>query len=480
MSQVEDVKKYVAEVGDLSVKLAHDIWGYAELSYTEEKSSAELIEALKAEGFTIETGLAEIPTAFSAKYSVGTGKPVMGLLAEYDALDALSQKSGCTHKEPLVPGAPGHGCGHNLLGAGCFATAVALKRYMVDNKLDGTVVFFGCPAEEGAGSKQFMARAGCFDDVDFCYTWHPASQNTVPSTGNSAIMGANFIFDGIASHAGGAPHLGRSALDGVELMNIGVNYLREHIIDQARVHYAYSNAGGTAPNVVQDHAVIKYEVRAPKVYQMKELFARVANIAAGAAQMTETKMHYDITMAFSDFINNKTLGPVMAQALEDLGTPEWTEEEYAFAKEMLYTLDRGTLNNQKEAMKVDFEGQDIDALMNRPLDTTIHPYDPKCTIYRSGSTDVGDVAYACPTAMLSVATSGIGTVGHSWQYTAFSDSSIGFKGMLKAAEVMMLSCLRTMNDPELIEKAKKEVLEMNGGKYTCPLPETVKPPIGTY
>ena len=309
MTQLEQVTKLVDATEETTVRLATDIWNYAELSYAEVRSAAALCKALEDEGFVIEMNIANIPTAFTATYKCGDGGMKVGLLAEYDALDGLSQVAGQPTQEPVEAGGAGHGCGHNLLGAGCFSAAVALKNYLVENNKNGTVVFFGCPAEEGAGSKQFIARAGCFDDIDFAYTWHPGTLNEVGSKGNVAIMGANFIFDGIASHAGGAPHLGRSALDAVELMNVGVNYLREHMIDQARIHYAYSDAGGTAPNVVQSHAVIKYEVRAPKVKQMQELFTRVIDVAKGAALMTGTTMKYEITMAFSDYVPNKTLSP---------------------------------------------------------------------------------------------------------------------------------------------------------------------------
>lgn len=483
MTQLEEVKQLVASKKEVAVDLAEKIWGYAELSYTEFKSAAALIEALKAEGFEVEEGIADIPTAFKAEYKVGSGYPRMGFLAEYDALDGLSQEASLPEKKPVVEGGCGHGCGHNLFGAGSFAAAAAVKDYLVAHEKNGTVVLFGTPAEEGAGSKQFIARAGYFDDIDFVYTWHPGTFNEVQSTGSVAIMGANFIFDGVASHAGGSPHLGRSALDACELMNVGCNYLREHMIDQARVHYAYSDAGGTAPNVVQDHAVIKYEVRAPKVFQMQELFTRVVDIAKGAALMTGTRMHYDITMAFSDYVPNKVLSRVMSDCLTELGAPEWTDEEYELAHRFLYTYSRAALKNiHDELLEERFDGDlaALDEVMLKPLDSTTHAYDPKAFKYESGSTDVGDVGYATPTTQLNTACCCIGSVAHSWQWTAFTGSEIGMKGMMKAAEVMALATLRTMEDENLIKEAKAELLVKNGGKYVCPLPETVQPPIGTY
>lgn len=480
MTDLEFVEQAVAAKADDAIQLSKEIWALAELSYHETESAKLLTAALKREGFFVETGIAEIPTSILATYKSGSGKPVVGILGEYDALDGLSQCAACTEKSPVAAGAPGHGCGHNLLGAGSYAAAVAVKEYLKETGADGTVIYFGCPAEEGAGSKQFIARAGYFDDVDFAYTWHPATVNEVSAKGDVAIMGANFIFDGVAAHAGGSPHLGRSALDAAELMNVGVNYLREHMLDSARVHYAYSDAGGTAPNVVQDHAVIKYEVRAPKVANMQELFARVVNIARGAALMTETKMRYEITMAFSDYLPNKTLAEVVDACFQEVGAPEWSEEDYALAAQFLRTYSKTTLKNIRESVVEQFPGEDPDRILKKPLDSAVHPFDSREKGYMSGSTDVGDVGYATPTVSVNVATACIGNVGHSWQNTAFSASAIGEKGMLTAAKVVALSAIRTMRDPERIARARAELLIKNDGKYVCPLPDYVCPPIDTY
>ena len=477
---VQTIQNLVSAKADTAIALAKEIWGYAELSYEEERSSSALIAALKKEGFSIEEGIAGIPTAFTATFSRGSGKPVVGFLAEYDALSGLSQKAACPVQEPIQEGGDGHGCGHNLLGAGSYAAAVALKDYLEKENKDGTVIFFGCPAEEGAGSKQFIARAGYFDNVDFAYTWHPATINEVGSWGDVAIMGANFTFDGVAAHAGGEPHLGRSALDACELMNIGCNYLREHMIDTARIHYAYSDPGGTAPNVVQSHAVIKYEVRAPKVSQVQELFTRVVDVAKGAALMTGTKMQYEITMAFSDYVPNRTLGVLVDQCMRELGAPDWTEEDFAVASQFLRTYPRSTMVGIREKLGSFFEPEELDAALAKPLDQVIHPFNPKETGYHSGSTDVGDVGYATPTVSFNVATACLGNVGHSWQNTAFACSDIGFKGMLRAAEILTLAAVRTMEQPELIAKARAELKQKNGGSYQCPLPEYVTPPIGRY
>ena len=480
MTQLEFVSSFIDSNAEKIKALAREIWGYAELAYEETRSAAALIRILEEAGFRTETGIAGIPTAFLASYRSGSGKPVAAILGEYDALDALSQAAGQPKKEPVCDGGPGHGCGHNLLGAGSLAAALAVKEYLAANGKDGTILYFGCPAEEGAGSKQFIARAGLFDGVDFAYTWHPGTENTVSGWGNVAIMGANFVFDGVAAHAGGAPHLGRSALDAAELMNVGVNYLREHMIDEARVHYAYSDSGGTAPNVVPAHAVIKYEVRAPKVAQVQELFARVVNIARGAALMTETAMEYEVTMAFSDYVANRTLAKVMSDCLEEVGAPAWDEGDYELASRFLHTYGRTVLKGIREDLAEQYGPDRAEELLERPLDSEVHPFDAKERRYYSGSTDVGDVGYAVPTVNLSVATACIGNVGHSWQNTAFSNSSIGDKGMLTAAKTLALAALRTMDDPELIRRAGEELFAKNGGRYVCPLPDYVEPPIGKY
>lgn len=478
MKDLKFVNKIIDEKKDMILDVSHKIWEFAELPYEEVKSADLLCEVLENEGFTINKGVADIPTAFIASF--GSGSPVVGFLGEYDALDTLSQERGKTVKSPVKEGAPGHGCGHNALGAGSLGAAIAIKEYFKQNKKQGRVIYFGCPGEEGAGSKQFMARAGVFDGVDFVYTWHPASKNEIPSNKSVAIMGANFEFNGITSHAGSAPHLGRSALDAAELMSVGVNYLREHMIDQARIHYAYVDAGGVAPNVVQDHSLVKYEVRSPNVKGVNELFERVVNVARGAALMTGTQMEYEITMAFSDYIPNSALAKVADEALQDVGAPLWDEEDYSLAREYLLSYNENTLDEIKEEIAEIYGEDQIEERLYKPLDPMVHPYDSKNTSYESGSTDVGDVCYTVPTLNLHIATVCIGNVGHTWQTTGQGNSSITDKGLITAAKAMALSAIRTMDRPEIIEKAKKIVLKQNGGSYKCPLPDSVKPPIGKY
>lgn len=478
MTDLEFINQIIYSKKDMILSISDKIWSYAELPYAETKSAALLCDVLRKEGFTVTEGVAEMPTAFTASF--GSGKPVFGFLGEYDALDILSQEASNPIKKPIRSGAPGHGCGHNCLGTGSLAAAIAVKEYLIVNKKPGTVIFYGCPAEEGAGSKQFMARAGIFDGVDFVYTWHPATINEVQSDRSVSIMGANFEFKGLTSHAGSTPYLGRSALDAAELMSVGVNYLREHMIDQARIHYAYVDAGGTAPNVVQDHTLVKYEVRSPKVKQVKELFERVVNVARGAALMTDTTMNYEITMAFSDYITNSALASIADECLQEVGAPQWDEEDYALARAYLSSYNETTFVSIKEKIAETYGQDRLEEILNKPLDSVIHPYDAKNTTYKSGSTDVGDVCYAVPTLNFHVATACIGNVGHTWQMTGQACSSIAHKGLITAAKAMALSAIRTMNRPDVIEKAKQIVLKQNGGSYECPLPDSVKPPIGIY
>lgn len=480
MSELEFLEQVIEQKSQKILDANDKIWEYAELAFHETKSAALLISILKEEGFSVKENQAGIPTCFTGTFSLGDKGPVIGILGEYDALSSLSQKAAVAEKTAEVPGAPGHGCGHCALGTGALAAALAVKEYLIKEKKEATVIYFGCPAEEGAGSKQFMARAGMFDHVDFVYTWHPATQNTVECNHSNAIMGANFEFKGISSHAGGSPHLGRSALDAVELMNVGCNYLREHMIPEARIHYAYIDAGGTAPNVVQDHAIIRYEVRSPWVSQAKELFERVKNVARGASIMTDTTVDCQLSMAFTEYIPNHALAMIADECLKEVGAPRWDEADYAMAKAFLNTYNKQTMDGIKAQIIETYGEERLEEILEHPLDSEVHPYRADRIKLTAGSTDVGDVGYAAPTLNINIATACIGNVGHSWQMVAQSCSPIAHKGLLTAAKVIALSCIRTMNRPDVIEAAKKEVLKRNGGHYTCPLPDDVLPPLETY
>lgn len=454
------------------------IHDFAELSYEEVQSAAALTKILRDEGFAVEEGLAKMPTCFTGTW--GSGSPVVGFLGEFDALDKLSQESGNPVRKPLKEGAPGHGCGHCCLGTGALGAAIALKEYLQASGCEGTVVYYGCPAEEGAGSKQFMARAGLFDRCDFVYTWHPSAFNEVSPDSSTAIMGANFEFRGVTAHAGGSPWAGRSGLDAAELMNIGCNYLREHIRDGERIHYAYADAGGTAPNVVPDYARVKYEVRSQKVAQVKELFERVVHVAEGAARMTDTQMNCEITMAFSDSQNNTVLGRIAEKALRETGAPDWTQEDFDLAAKFLDSYDETSKEAAREELRARFGDAALPRILEKPLSTEVLPYDPAAGKAKGGSTDVGDVTYTVPTCELHVAAYAMGTVGHTWQLAGQAGSAIGEKGLLTAAKAMALAAVYTMDDPAAVQAAKEETLRRNGGRYVCPLPDTVEPPVGRY
>lgn len=319
-------------------EMSDQIWGFAEMRFKEDQSSRLQMEFLRNEGFTVEEGIGDIPTAFSAR--AGSGRPVIGLLGEYDALPKLSQEADVTVKKPLAEGAPGHGCGHHLLGTGCLEAAVAVKDYLLEHPGQGTIVYFGCPAEEGGAGKAFMVREGCFKDCDICLAWHPYSATfaSVSSLANARII---YRFTGKSAHAATSPYLGRSALDAVELMNVGCNYMREHMIPDARVHYAVTDTGGDAPNVVQAHAEVIYSVRAPRVDQVCELAERVHNIARGAALMTETKVEIQVVSAYADVLQNKVLDNLVYGHMKEIFPLDYSHEELDYAEKFHAVGDPG-------------------------------------------------------------------------------------------------------------------------------------------
>lgn len=474
MTARELVEKSAAEKAEKVIKVSDTIWEYAEGGYQEDKSAEVLCKALEEEGFTVTRNLTGIRTAFKGVW--GNGKPVIGILGEFDALPGLSQKAACPVKDPLVEGERGHGCGHNLLGAGALMGAFAVKDYLEETGKEGTVVYFGTPAEEVGSGKTFMARDGAFDGVDFVYTWHPGVMNDVGSTHMVANYSKIYSFQGVTAHAGGAPHLGRSALDSVELMNVGVNYLREHVIQEARIHYAYLDAGGTAPNVVQDHAKIKYVIRAPYIRQVDEITQRIDDIARGAALMCGTAVSWEKEAGYSDYIPNTVLAEVMDEALHEIGAPKWDEEDFKLAKAFAETISDNGKNEAKLMIAKRYGKEAVEEVWAKPLDTVVGTFKESDRRIVTGSTDVGDVGYVAPTTMCSIATEALGTPGHSWQTTAQSNSSIGHKGMLTAGKVIALASIKMLEAPEKIEEAKAEFLLKNDGKYDCPMEAGVRPP----
>ena len=464
------------EKQDFLFSVSDSIWDHPETDYTETVSSGILMDALKKEGFTVTSGLAGIPTAFSGSY--GSGSPVIGILGEFDALSGLSQKACATEKEALEPGGNGHGCGHNLLGTGSLAAAIAVKEYLKGSKKPGTIIYFGCPAEEGGSAKAFMARDGVFKGVDIALSWHPNQLNSVWAFSTLANVRIHYFFKGVSAHAGTSPHLGRSALDALELMNMGVQFLREHIIPEARIHYAITNTGGDAPNVVQAEAESVYLIRAPKNDQVREIYERVNQIARGAAMMCGVEVEIQLEKACSNILVNHTLEEVLYENMKAVGLPEYTEEEYAFASAIQDTMPgRQKLADRFERImgeKGRVLGEQYD---KKSIYSFILPYRPSEKPL-SGSSDVGDVSWKVPTAHVYVNCYAAGTALHSWQATAQGKSSIAHKGMIAAAKVMANIGAELLLKPELVEKAKEDWKEeLNGEEYPNPLPKDLKPEI---
>lgn len=423
--------------------LSREIWNYAETGMEEKRSASALCQALKENGFRVEKNLAGIPTAFVG--SCGEGSPVIGFLGEFDALEGLSQRAGIAEKEPEEGGGNGHGCGHNLLGCGSLAAAVAVKEYMEEHGLKGTVRYYGCPGEEEGCGKVHMAKAGCFLGLDAALTWHPMDFNGIEGKGSLADLCMSFHFTGKSAHASSCPHMGRSALDALELLNIASNFMREHIIPEARIHYAITDAGGTAPNVIPARASAAYEVRAPKREQAEELKERLIRAARGAAMMTDTEVEVEDGNSYSDYIPNDCLNRVAWEQLQKVELPVYTEEERELAARLRLTFSENAGNGgggQKERRQ-------------EPIAGNLVPYEGTGGCLPV-STDVGDVSYLVPTVQLYTACCASGTPGHSWQMVSQTGCSIGEKGMITAAKVLALTALRLFEKPELLKGAWEE------------------------
>jgi aminobenzoyl-glutamate utilization protein B len=446
--------------------LSDRIWATPELAFEEHKSVAEQIAMLEAEGFRITRDVGGMATAFVAEY--GSGGPVVGILGEFDALPDLAQKSGLTEHAPTVAGTPGHGCGHNLLGSGSALAAVALKDALEAEGIAGTVRYYGCPAEESGSGKTFMARAGLFDDLDAAFCWHPSVVNEVQTTSSLACIQAYFRFKGRASHAAAAPHVGRSALDAVELMNVGVNYMREHMPSDARVHYAVTNTGGDAPNVVQAYAESLYLVRSPHLPDAERLFERVKKIAQGAALMTETSVSVQITDATSNVVPNKALQEAMYENMRRLGPPAFDAADVAFAEK----LRNAALTEEDVVASV--KPHDM-SLKSKILHDGVLAMRTREEVMM-GTTDVGDVSWIVPTVQCHTACFAIGTPFHTWQLVAQGNLPAAHKGMVLAAKAMAATAADVLRNPDLVARAKAELKERTGGRaYICPIPDDVTP-----
>ena len=448
-------------------QLSDRAWGMPELAYTEHRSASEHTDMLRQQGFRVTEQVAGIPTAVMGE--AGAGGPVIAILGEYDALPGLSQVAGIAEKQEVEPNGHGHGCGHNLLGSASLLAATAVKDYLAANNLPGRVRYYGCPAEEGGAAKGFMVRDGAFDDVDIAITWHPSAFSGVYEAISLANTRIDFSFVGRASHAAAAPHLGRSALDAVELMNVGVNYMREHMPSDARVHYAYLDAGGIAPNVVQATAKIRYLIRARNLPELNRLIARVRKIADGAALMTETTVTTQVISAVSNLLGNTPLEAALHANLERLGPPPFDDADRDFARKI-----QGTLS--EEDIESSFRRSGMTVKSETVLCDEIVPLDTKGA-GMNGSTDVGDVSWAVPLVQARGAVYAIGTPGHSWQLTAQGKMPAAHKGMVHVAKVMAGTAVDALSDPALIARAKADHAARTAKTpYECPIPADVQPP----
>ena len=456
---------------DRLCKTAADIWDNPQVALEETHASDLLAEELERNGFSTERGVGQMSTAFVASW--GKGRPVLGFLGEYDALPGLSQKVSA-EKDPTVAGGPGHGCGHNLYGTSCMGSAMALKEAMELEHINGTIRFYGCPAEETLVGKTFMARAGVFDDLDAAITWHPGSVNLASAGSSLAMNSFKVNFHGVASHAGGAPHLGRSALDGAMLMDVGVNYLREHVMQEARIHSVVTS-GGQVPNVVPAYAQIWYFVRAPHRDQANEIYARMLDIAKGAALMSGTTHDVEFVTGCYDILPNYTLCTLLLEAMQASDGIRFSEQERSFAKKLQATFPAGSVGRAFERPQKFVQGSIPAEEIDNPLWEQILPHSETPPL-GGGSTEVGDVSWIAPTCQLTTCCWPLGTPGHSWQTVASCGSSIGRKGLLFAAKAMALAGLGLLTKPALLEQAQAEfVSAKNGNEYVTPLPEEALP-----
>ncbi len=465
MPSKSELNEWLDERSERFIGMADAIWREPQVALRETAACALQIADLRAEGFRIRENVGGLPTAFVAEW--GAGGPIIGFLGEYDALPNLSQESS-PDQQPIVPQGPGHGCGHNLLGTACLASAVVLKHWLESTGTPGTVRYYGCPAEETITGKVFMARAGVYDDLDAAITWHPSWLNSVSMGSSLAVDNLKFRFKGRTAHAAAAPEQGRSALDAVELMNIGVNFMREHVIDPVRIHYVITNGGG-APNVVPDEAEVWYFVRAPRRDQVEETTARVRKIAQGATLMTETTVEEIFMCGAYNTISNRYLGEMALAAMRELGPLAFTDEERAFAARIVEGYPAGTRETSLATSNLPL------SLLEQPLNGEVHPPADEGRVM-PGSTDVGDVSWIAPTTMLGTATWALGIPAHSWGITATGAMSIGHKGMLYAAKAMALVGHDLLTDPAHLERAKAEFREAtNGRPYQTPLPPGLEP-----
>jgi aminobenzoyl-glutamate utilization protein B len=458
-----DVFETVERERERLAELAREIWDTPELALEEEESSRTLREALAAEGFDVETGIGGMPTAFTATY--GQGEPRVGILGEFDALPGLSQHVSA-EREAIEPGGPGHGCGHNLFGVACLGAAVAVKRAIDRGEVSGTVVYYGCPAEETLVGKVYMAREGAFDDLDAALTWHPGDLNQPTRGSTFALDSIRFEFQGVSAHAAVSPESGRSALDAVQVANTGVEYMREHLPEEARIHYSIPD-GGDAPNVVPAEASVWYYVRAPSRPEVERISDWLRDVAAGAARMTRTDVEERYITGCYDYQANEAVTDVLWEVMGEVGTLEWNAGQEALARELQETLEPEAVARRVERLP----GEHAERAEGRALYGAPVPDERAGT--SAGSTEVGDVSYVTPTAQFTAATWPLGTPLHTWQAVA-ANGDFGVEGMVYAAKVLGGTAVRLLAEPAVLDRAREEFEELPA--YESPLPEDATPP----
>ena len=470
LDTIESNKELTFEVND-------QLWEFAETGYAEYWSAELLCDILSKEGFSVEKGIAGMETAFLASY--GNGAPVIALLGEYDAQHGLSQQAGETKKTPREGCVNGHACGHHGIGAGALAAALALKEYVIKRNLAGTIRYIGCPAAESGCGKGFIARAGILNDIDAALTWHPFTSTGVMTFNVLAMVSANFHFHGKSAHASGSPYLGRSALDAVEMMNIGVNFLREHVEQDARMHYAITDAGGCSPNVVQAEAAVLYQIRAPKLSQVREIYDRIVDIGKGAALMTGTQMEIVFEKACSDYQFNHVLGELIDQKLRQKGEPKADQTDIAYAEGIRSSLGANEKRLDGIIASTMFGASAVDALRaysDASIIEAVYPYEPNGKT-AMGSNDLGDISWNVPTVSFQVVAYAKDTPPHSWQQVAQGKAPLFHKAVLYAGEVMALAGADLLENPERVTQAKMELSKrLRGETYICPIPAMMSPP----
>ena len=473
------LKKHIADCimsrKERLIGAANEIWEHPEVNFHEDYSAEVLKDLLRENGFTVTDKLAGLPNAFRGEY--GKGSPKIGFLCEFDALSALSQEAGCAVKKPVEEGKPGHGCGHNLLGVGSAAAAIAIKEMIEKGHVSGTVVCYGCPAEETGSAKAFMAKDGCFDGLDAAFTWHPWDYNGIWPGGSLANVKLVFRFYGVASHAAAAPHLGRSALDALEMMNIGVQFLREHIPEDSRIHYALTHAGGASPNVVQAYSEAVYLIRSPRNEDLEDIRKRVIDCASGAAIMTGTRMEWEFVKGCSGMMPNTTLETLLMDTMAEVGLPEYTEEELQFASDLHESLEspESTLANISRFADSRIRSR-VMKHQGEPIYSFLAPHTPTDAPIIKVSTDVGDVSHCTPVGQISTAAWAADTPAHSWQVVAIGKSTIAHKAMLLAAQTLAAAAFQVMNEPDLLKEVREEFLERSmASPWISPIPDGAKP-----